>query len=306
MKPQHERTALMGRLDLNLFRVFEVIYLERNLTRAAVTLHLSQSAVSHALGRLREQLGDPLFVRAGRGVAPTQVAQMLAPGIQDALSGLRRSVDLGRGFDPRVDRRRFTVNMPEQMEPAVLPRLLAQLQRRAPQVEIRSSSLHWAHLKRELLAGRIDLAIEIARPSDAELHQRRWMADPLCVMAGPGWAGELTLEQYLAAEHVAVTSRQRGICVEDLALGHLGLVRQVRQRCQHYLSAALWVAQSELLLTLPRGYAALINQGLGNRLLPMPLELPPVTLNLYWSRQTDSEAGSQWLRGELMALSDGL
>lgn len=81
MNQQHEWSAL-GRIDLNLFRVFEVIYRERNLTRAAVILSLSQSAVSHALNRLREQLGDPLFVREGRGVAPTPLARQLAPGIR--------------------------------------------------------------------------------------------------------------------------------------------------------------------------------------------------------------------------------
>jgi DNA-binding transcriptional LysR family regulator len=302
MNKTHEWPAL-ERLDLNLFRVFEAVYRERNLTRAALLLNLSQSAVSHALARLREQLGDPLFVRAGRGVAPTPLAEQLAPGIQDALSGLRRSVTRGRLFDPRSDRRSFTLNMPEQMEPLVLPAVLGHLQRLAPQVELRSGSLHWAELRRELAIGRVDLAVEIARPTDAELRQQLLLQDPLCVVAGPAFGGELSAERYLAAEHVAVTSRRRGICVEDLALGHLGLVRQVRQRCQHYLTAALLVAENDWLLTMPRRYAELINAGLGNRLLAMPLQLPPVTLNLYWSRQAENEPGSQWLRGQLLELA---
>lgn len=302
MNQQHEWSAL-GRIDLNLFRVFDVIYRERNLTRAAVILSLSQSAVSHALGRLREQLDDPLFVREGRGVAPTPLARQLAPGIEDALSGLLRSVSRGQHFDPLRDRRSFALNMPEQMEPVVLPMLIAHLHQVAPQLEVRSSSVHWAELKRELLAGRIDLAIEIARPTDAELRQQMLRQDPLCVVAGPTFTGELTVQRYLAAEHVAVTSRRRGICVEDLALGHLGLVRDVRQRCQHYLSAALLVAQSERLLTMTRQYAELVNVGLPNRLLELPLELPPVTLNLYWSREAESEAGNQWLRGQLIQLA---
>ncbi|WP_048305179.1 LysR substrate-binding domain-containing protein, partial [Pseudomonas aeruginosa] len=147
---------------------------------------------------------------------------------------------------------------------------------------------------------------EIARPTDAALRRQHLLDDSLCVMAGPGFAGDLSAEEYLAADHVAVTSRRRGICIEDLALGHLGLTRQVRQRCQHYLSAALLVAQGGYLLTLTRGYAELINRGLGNRLLPMPLALPAVTLNLYWSRQADDEAGSLWLRGELAELATRL
>lgn len=302
MNQTHEWPTL-ERLDLNLFRVFEVVYRERNLTRAALLLHLSQSAVSHALARLREQLGDPLFVRAGRGVAPTPLAEQLAPGIQDALEGLRRNLGRGHGFDPQHDRRVFSLNMPEQLEPLMLPGILGQLRRLAPQLEVRSSSVHWAALKLELIAGRVDLAIEIARPTDAELRQQLLLQEPLCVVAGPAFAGELSAERYLAAEHVAVTSRRRGICVEDLALGHLGLVRQVRQRCQHYLTAALLVARNDWLLTMPRRYAELINAGLDNRLLAMPLELPPVTLNLYWSRQAENEPGSQWLRGQLLELA---
>jgi DNA-binding transcriptional LysR family regulator len=302
MNQPHEWSVLR-RLDLNLFRVFEVVYRERNLTRSAVILHLSQSAVSHALARLREQIGDPLFVREGRGVAPTPLAEQLAPSIQEALSNLRRSVSGWRSFDPQCDRRSFTLNMAQQLEPLVLPSVLAHLQRVAPQLQVRSSCVHWAELQLELAAGRVDLAIEIARPTDAELRQQQLLRDPLCVMAGPAFAGELTAQRYLAAEHVAVTSRRRGICVEDLALANLGLARRVRQHCQHYLSAALLVAQSGLLLSMPRRYAELINRGLGNRLLPMPLALPPVTLNLYWSRHADAEAGNQWLRGQLLELA---
>ncbi|MBU0901641.1 MULTISPECIES: LysR family transcriptional regulator [Pseudomonas] len=302
MNQQHEWSK-MDRIDLNLFRVFEVIYRERNLTRAAVLLHLSQSAVSHALNRLREQLGDPLFVREGRGVAPTLLATQLAPGIQAALAGLLRSVTREQDFDPLRDRRTFTLNMPEQMEPVVLPSIVAHLREVAPQLEVRCSSVHWAELQRELSAGRVDLAIEIARSTDPELRQQLLLSDPLCVVAGPAFSGELSAARYLAAEHIAVTSRRRGICVEDLALARQGLVRQVRQRCQHYLSAALLVAQSEWLLTMPRRYAELINAGLPNRLLDLPLALVPVNLNLYWSMQVENQAGHRWLREQMLTLA---
>lgn len=302
MNQQHEWSAL-NRLDLNLFRVFEAIYRERNLTRAAALLNLSQSAVSHALARLREQLDDPLFVREGRGVVPSALAEQLAPGIQTALDGLRRSLGAGQRFDPLRDRRVFCLNMPEQMEPLLLPRILAHLQRVAPLVEVRCSSLHWADVPREMSAGRVDLAVEITRPTDTELRQRLLLSDEFCVLAGAAFEGELNTERYLAAGHVAITSQRRGICAEDLALGHLGLSREVRQHCRNYLSAALLVAQGELLLTLPRRYAELLGQVAGLRLLSMPLPLPPVTLSLYWLRQLENEEAGSWLREELLALA---
>ncbi|MBF0641506.1 LysR family transcriptional regulator [Pseudomonas protegens] len=302
MNSPHEWSGL-SRLDLNLFRVFEVVYQERNLTRAASVLHLSQSAISHALARLRAQLDDPLFVREGYGVAPTPLAKQLAPGIQDALSGLRRSLNPAQAFDPLRDRRRFTLNMPEQLEPVILPLILAHLNRVAPHLEVRSTSVHWADLKLEMIAGRIDLAIELSRLTDPQLQQQLLLQDSFCVMAGPGFSGELTVERYLAAEHVAVTSRRRGICVEDLALGHLGVVRRIRQHCQHFLTAAQLVAQGDGLLTLTRNNAQLINAGLGNRILDMPLTLPEVCLNLYWSKQVQNESANRWLRGQLLELA---
>lgn len=264
-------------------------------------MHLSQSAVSHALARLREQLGDPLFVREGRGVTPTALAEQLAPGILDALDGLRRSVGGRQRFDPARDRRVFCLNMPEQMEPLLLPRLYWHFRRLAPQVELRSSGLHWAELRREMSAGRVDLAIEITRPADG-LRQQRLLSETFCVLAGPGFAGELSAERYLAAEHVAVSSRRRGICVEDLALGQLGLTRTVRQHCRNYLSAVALASGSEMLLTLPRGYALLLNRGQGNRLLQMPLPLQPVTLSLYWSDPAGEPSAGDWLRREMLAL----
>ncbi|MCU1719359.1 LysR family transcriptional regulator [Pseudomonas sp. 5P_3.1_Bac2] len=302
MNGQHEPAGL-NRIDLNLFRVFEVIYRERSLTRAACLLHLSQSAVSHALARLREQLGDPLFVREGRGVVPTALAEQLAPGIQASLNGLRRSLGRAQQFDPKHDRRLFCLNMPEQMEPLLLPRLLKHLGQVAPKVELRCSSLHWAEVPREMAAGRVDVAVEITRPTDNELRQQLLFSDQFCVLAGPQVRGPLSAERYLAAEHVAVTSQRRGICAEDLALGHLGLSRNVVQHCRHYLSAALLVAQSELLLTLPLGYAELLNLGGDKQILPLPLNLPPVTLSLYWLRQAEGDAAGAWLRAQLLQLA---
>ncbi|NBF18392.1 LysR family transcriptional regulator, partial [Pseudomonas sp. Fl4BN2] len=146
------------------------------------------------------------------------------------------------------------------------PRILAHLNRLAPHLEVRSTSVHWADLKLEMIAGRIDLAIELSRLTDPQLQQQLLLQDSFCVMAGPGFHGELTAERYLASEHVAVTSRRRGICVEDLALGHLGVRRRIGQHCQHFLTAAQLVAQGDGLLTLTRNNARLINAGLHNQI----------------------------------------
>ena len=271
----------IARMDLNLFRVFEVVFRERSLTRSAAVLHVSQSAVSHSLARLREQFSDPLFVREGRGVTPTALALRLAPVISDSLARLQRSLDGLQDFDPLRDERTFTLSLPEQLELVLLPPLLAHLQRCAPRCKVRTAGLRWSELKLELAAGRIDLAVQIARPVDANLRQMQLLAEPLCVVAGPGFEGDLTTERYLAAEHIAVASWRRGLSYEDLALGHMGLMRRVVHRCQNYQAASLVVAQSDLLLTMSRRHAELTNAALGTRLLDMPLPLPSIPSSLY-------------------------
>lgn len=301
----NEMNALpsIARMDLNLFRVFEVIFRERNLTRSAAVLHVSQSAVSHSLARLREHFSDPLFLREGRGVTPTVLAQRLAPGISESLARLQRSLEGLQDFDPARDERTFTLSLPEQLEPVLLPPLLGQLRRYASRCKIRTAGIRWSELKLELAAGRVDLAVQIARPADANLRQRQLLAEPLCVVAGPDFTGELTTERYLESEHIAVASWRRGLSFEDLALGHLGLMRKVVQQCQNYQAASLVVAQSDLLLTMSRRHAELINAAGANRILAMPLPLPSIGLSLYWHEAAEHDPANRWLREQVSALA---
>ena len=104
-------------LDLNLLAIFEAIFETGSIVRAAARVALSQSAVSHALGRLRDACGDDLFVRVGQGITPTQVAQSIYPQIKSSLDGLRRSLAEARGFDPSTSERHFRIAIPHPMGP---------------------------------------------------------------------------------------------------------------------------------------------------------------------------------------------
>jgi DNA-binding transcriptional LysR family regulator len=303
MNEAHE-SAKLSQLDLNLFRVFDVVYRERNFTRAAEVLFLSQSAVSHALARLREQLDDPLFVRQGRGVAPTPIAERLAPGIQEALTLFQQAVARTRHFDPRRDAGHVTLAMNDELEPSLLPRFVTRLRESTPQVRVASVRLDRASLERDLASGRLDLAVDVAQPTGADLRHTALLRDTFCVVSAR--RRKLDVVAYLAARHVTVSSRRTGLALEDLVLGRLGYQREIAVRCQHPEAACRIVAGSDLLLTMPRRHAAALNAPLGNQLLPMPVALPPVELHLYWHRQVDGEPRSQWLRTELLALSEGL
>jgi DNA-binding transcriptional LysR family regulator len=294
----HDHSRLL-RLDLNLFRVFEAVHRERNLSRAAESLALSQSAVSHALARLRRQVGDPLFRRQGKGVVPTLRAEQLAPSVQQALAGLRQAVQSGGSFEPRRDLGRLILAMRDEMEPILLPALCARLRTAAPQIAVASVRLDRAALKADLAAGRIDLAVDVAQSTDTELRHQPLLHDDFCVVSAPG-RGRLSLRAYLDAGHIAVSSRRSGPAFEDFILNRRGLDRRVVLRCQSYEAACRIAANSDLLLTMPRRQASTLRSASAVRLLKPPLDLPPFETHLYWHRQMDQDPGSQWLRRVLL------
>ncbi len=284
----------ISRLDLNLFRVFDTIYRERNLTRAAGILCLSQSAVSHAIGRLRMQLGDPLFVREGQGVVPTPLADRLWPDIQDALALFRQAVHRSQVFEPARDITQVTLAMNDELEPGILPVLVRALRAAVPEVRVSSVRLDRASLRADLAAGRLDCAIDIAQPVSPDLCHALLLQDDFVVVSRVSRV--LDTEAYLAAQHVTVSSRRTGRAVEDLGLARLGLERQVVMRCQHYEAACRIVAESDLLLTMPRRQAEAINTAVGNVVLELPVPLAGIELHLYWHRQREADPANQWLR----------
>jgi len=290
---------LLRRTDLSLLAVFDVVYRERNLTRAAQLLALSQSAVSHALARLRERLDDPLFVRQGRGVVPTPRADQLAPGVQAALARLDEAMRPGGGFEPARDLRRLTVAMADEIEPMALPQLMRELRAAAPQAQLSSVRVDRATLRADLVGGRIDLCVDVARPTEPEIVQAPWRRHRLCVVAAR--RRRLDVDSYLAADHVAVSSRRTGATMEEFVLGRLGLQRRVALRCQNYEAACRVVVESGLLLTMPREQAQPLKRALGFCILPMPLELPPMEMHLFWHRQAQDLPAVRWLRERLIA-----
>lgn len=291
----------LQRIDLNLFRVFDVVYRERSLSRAAGVLYLSQSAVSHALARLREQVGDPLFVRQGRGVTPTPLARQLSPVIRDALASLQGALQRQRPFEPQRDIERVVLAMHDELEPILLPPLFSRLRGVVSRLSVASVRLDRANLKADLAAGRLDLVVDVAQPTDPELLHQPLLQAEFCVASATA-RRRLSADDYLAAQHVSVSSRRTGLPIEDFLLSRQGMQRDVVLRCQHFESAGRIVAASTLLLTLPRHQAELLRTTVDLKLFKLPLALPPMDVHLYWHRQVDSEPANRWLRDELRAV----
>jgi DNA-binding transcriptional LysR family regulator len=289
-------------LDLNLLVVLDAIYGEGGVTRAAEKLNLTQPAISHALARLRLLFDDPLFVRQGRALAPTPLTRGLIAPLRRSLTELGLLVrEVGR-FDPQHSEARFTVAMRDPTELVALPPTIARLARTAPRVDLRSVQVARRNLEGALAAGTIDLAIDVPLPLSEKVRRERVAADPLVVVvrkSHPAIRRGFGLDAYLAQQHVMVTSRRKGPGFEDLALAEQGLHRQIRLRCRNYVAAFRVVGETDLILTMPRRYAGVLNCGFGNRALPLPFETPTLDLHLYWHEAVDQDPANLWLRGLL-------
>lgn len=295
----------LNRLDLNLLHVFDTIYREGSLTRAARALHLTQPAVSHALARLREHFGDALFVRQGNQMVPTPLARRFADTMRPGLNQIQSALNQFHAFDPLSQHKVFNLALRDVLESTFLPPLMQYLED-FPALEIASQRIARRDMEVLLASGKLDFAVDVLLPVSDQTSHERLHEDQLVVVSRdthPLRKSELTLERYLAQRHILVSSRVEGPGIEDFELSRLGAQRKIALRCQHYFAACRVAAQSDLLVTMPATYARIIEHYLPIVLLPAPAPMPPIDVHLYWHRPYEQEPALVWLREQLHRVS---
>lgn len=293
-------------LDLNLLRVFDAVMTEGSLTRAAEVLAITQPAASHALKRLNDWMGEPLFQRSATGMKPGAQATALWPQVRAALQDLQRSL-APDGFDPAHDRVEFRICTADASAGILAPGLVAALDAEAPQADLRFLPLTTRDPRALLLAEEADLAIGhfpalvSALLSEGERtllrNQRLHRTGYVCVMrAGhPLAEEELTLERYCAARHVLVTVSGRAYAEVDEALALLGRRRRVVLTVNQYHTAGRVLLQSDLLAVLPASFVAASAPG-EVVVRPLPVEIGPLTVEMVWLARRDADPAHRWLR----------
>lgn len=294
----------ISRVDLNLFVVFDVIYREGNLTRASEALNLSQPAVSHALGRLRDRFDDPLFERSGKQMVPTPLAKAIVERVRSALGNLESTLTEGLAFDPQTAERTFTIAMRDVLEASSLPIIATKMQSLAPGITIRSVRLPRKELESALVRGEIDFATDILWPVSERINHTLLRKEPLAVLVRDGHplSQNMTLEDYLNARHIQVSGRPEGMGVEDIALARSGEARQIAMRCQNFYAAAKVAEATDWLLTLPYGYAEALCGTFGTRLMPVPFSSEPLEIYLYWHRKNEQDPALMWCQEQILRL----
>ncbi|WOT06888.1 LysR family transcriptional regulator [Shewanella youngdeokensis] len=297
------------KIDLNLFVVFDAIYCEGNITKAASVLNLSQPAVSHSLGKLRLYFDDALFIRQGNEMRPTPVAKNVIADVREALHQLQVCLVQSRQFEPLTSRKSFSLSLHGSLEPYYLPTLQQTLSIESPAINLSSNKrVRRSELENKLASGDIDLAIDALIPVSSNILHTRLELDQLVVLARkdhPLINQGLDLASYLDLEHVLVSSRSTGPGIEDFELSRIGLHRKISLRCQNALSACRVILTNDMLLTLPKTAAEMYSAMLDITIYPMPVELPGIDVHLYWHANVDKEPANKWLRNKMiMAVSN--
>ena len=262
-------------------------------------LYVSQPAVSNALKRLRELYDDQLFVRTTEGMRPTPKAQELIDPIREALTQVNKTLAVEGKFRPETSHRTFTVALTDYGEFYFLPKMVRRVMEEAPGVDIVCLPHSGATLALELKSGAVDLCWDWVRIDDADYHVEAVFDDPGCCVARrnhPQINGELSLEQYLAAEHVALRPTRQHQPRIERALECGGLRRKVVVEVSHLTVIPRVVARTDLIATMPRRLAELYGEVLDLQVLKNPVYDDAVVVYQMWHRHFEGDEGHRWFR----------
>ena len=284
-------------LDLNLLRVFFAIWDLRSLTAAGERLGLTQPAISHALRRLRERFGDPLFVRVANRMLPTDAAVRLHEPLDLAFEILNRTLQSGVVFDARVTERTFRIAMSDIAEFHLLPQLVSELSRISPFVRVHIVPLLPESLASSMRSGEIDLAIGAISVSDKELTSIEMMKDRYVCLARanhPIVKSKLTRANFaqLRFFFARTTSSIHQQVEKSLADETARLQIAVRG---HFTAAPDIVRHSDLVALFPRHLALQLNHTNEFRLLDLPFELPQMEIKVHSHSRFANDTGIKWM-----------
>lgn len=292
-------TVDISKVDLNLLVVLDALLDAQSVTAAARRLGLTQSTLSHSLGRLRELLGDPLLVRAGRGLVMTPRAEALVPALQRTLADVRGLLEHEERFAPNTSARTFRIACPDLLA-AILPKLLGRMAQEAPRVQLTVQLPAETDFQGALALGSIDLAIGMAATDGPGLVQQLLGTLHWCVLARRGHPairrGRLTLSRWLSYPHITVGKAGGATGTVARALDQAGYERQIGFTASSFLLAQTAVSHTDYFFAAPRELVSRQCEQLGLVMLAPPIALPPLRVTQKWHERMHHEPGHRWLR----------
>ena len=298
-----------GRIDFNLLNYLDVLLRERNVTRAASHLGLSQPAMSNGLRRLRLLFDDPLLIRTSEGMTPTERANELQPVIRDVLSKIDKAVQPQTAFDASTAERVFRIMASDYAESTIFPRILQRLREQAPGISLdimTPSDVSFLDVEQ----GKVDMVINRFDSIPQSFHQMDiWKDGFACLFSTENPIRDnFNLDTYLQAQHVWVSKTGMGVGVGinpddvqrlgwvDEALNKLGRKRHIAVFTRHYQAAMLMAEQNDLIVTIPARASKLQVNNPRVIVKEPPFKIPPIDLKMAWSPLLQNNPAHRWMR----------
>jgi DNA-binding transcriptional LysR family regulator len=298
----------LSNVNLNLLYVLHVLLAERSATRAAARLHVTQSAVSNALARLREEMGDPLLVREGRRLSPTPRALALEPTLSLAVAGFEAVLRQGQPFDPAQVARRWTIAASDYVETVLLPDLLHRLRERSPGSTLAVAPVDAAIHGRALHNGDVSLMLGVFPEAPASCRAAEvWRDEMVCIVRRdhPRARKSLSLDLLADLDHILVAQFGARVGPVDQALQERGRARRIALTVPRFLTVPATVATSDCIATVPRRLAERFAEPFGLRLLAPPLPIPGFTIQALWHERSQDDPGDRFLRSLVHEVASG-
>jgi DNA-binding transcriptional LysR family regulator len=290
--------SALEQIDLRLLRIFEAMHAKRHVTRAAEELGLSQPTISIGLGKLRQQFGDPLFVRTNDGMLPTARADGLIGPIRDVLHSLRNICETEAAFEPASATRKFCICMTDASHITLLPQILGALRQAAPNVTLEAARID-AAMPQALQSGEADLALGLIPSLETGFYQQTlFRQDFICLVGAqhPRITASLTLAQYQAEGHVGIVAGTGQQLLEE-AVDKFGIERRVVLRLPGFLGLTAVLSASDLIVTLPRHIGETLAALGGLRVHECPFPISQFSVKQHWHARYHHDTANRWLRG---------
>jgi DNA-binding transcriptional LysR family regulator len=297
----------MAKLDLDWLGVFVEIYKTQSVSRAAQRLGIAQASASIALNKLRRHFDDRLFSRTSQGMEPTPRAQSIYPELQEALLRIEKARGARGAFSPIDAQREFRICMTDISEIVLLPKLINHLQHTAPGLGVEAEKIS-PDSRRGLESGEVDLAVGFTPDLEAGFYQQALFAQNFVCLASathPRIRGKLGRRAFSAEGHIVVTASGTGHSIVDKVLAKHNVERRAVLRVPSFLGVARIVAQTELLVIVPRLLGNALASQERVQLLEPPVPLPSYKVKQHWHERFNADAANIWLRRTMADLFSG-
>jgi len=297
--------------DLNLLVCFDALMSERNVSKAAEKVFLSQSGMSHALSRLRALLDDPVLMRTEQGMMPTPRALEMEVPVREMLNRINRTIYAPKAFAPLTSDRKFVLYCTEYFECLVMPKLMAHLEKVAPHCTVAAEILTHELPESRLISGEVDFVIGVEGLMDIPktLMSRNWIQDSLVCLVrkeNKKIGSSVSLEQFAETFHIllSILGSPFKFAFLDKWLKKQNVQRIYSATTAAFLPAALILAETDYIMTLPRRMAIKLSEIMPLRLVELPNNPPNFQLNLIWHPLYEKDSAHIWFKEQLLSLEN--